>query len=87
MLEFMNKKCELLSIRYTVFVKFNPSGAILVNGSEITVSLRSKPEKGKANRELIYKLADHFGVPKNRVRIISGLTSRKKIVEIQKNSQ
>jgi uncharacterized protein (TIGR00251 family) len=36
---------------------------------------------GKANREMIKKISDFFGVPD--IYIISGLTSRKKVIEIQ----
>ena len=43
-------------MHYTVFVKFNPSGKIEVNGNEITICLRSKPERGKANKEMIERL-------------------------------
>jgi uncharacterized protein len=70
-------------MRYTVSVKFNLSGKIEVNGSEIIIYLRSKPEKGKANKELIERLASYFVVSKGKVQIISGLTSRNKVVEIR----
>ena len=32
---------------------------------------------------MIKKISDFFGVPENRIHIISGLTSRKKIIKIQ----
>jgi len=41
-----------------------------------------KPEKGKANLELVKKLAKHFNVHSSQVRILSGFTSRKKIIEV-----
>jgi uncharacterized protein len=69
-------------LRYTVFVKFNPAGKIIVDGDQITVSLKSRPERPKANRELIQKLADYFEIDKDRIRIISGITSNKKLVEV-----
>lgn len=69
-------------MRYTVFVKFNSTSNITVYGDQITVSIKSKPEKGKANRELIQKLADYFGIGKDRIRIILGRTSNKKLVEV-----
>ena len=69
-------------MRYSVFVKFSPAGKIIVYGDQITISLRSKPERGKANRELIQKLADYFEIDKERILIISGRTSNKKLVEI-----
>jgi uncharacterized protein len=37
---------------------------------------------GKANEALIAFLAEHYGVPKRCVRIVSGLKSRQKRVEI-----
>lgn len=55
---------------------------IKVNRDKIIVGLSSRPEKGKANIELIKKLAKHFNVSSSQVRIKSGLKSRKKIVEI-----
>ncbi|MDQ5868652.1 MAG: DUF167 domain-containing protein [Thermoproteota archaeon] len=58
-----------------------------MTGNEITICLRSKPERGKANKELIGKLANYFGVSKDKLRIISGLTSTKKLIEIEKENQ
>ena len=68
-------------MRYAVEVKFHKD-FVEVRGDRIIVGLTSKPERGKANRELIKKLAKHFDVPQSRVRIVSGLRSRNKIVEI-----
>ena len=48
------------------------------------VKIAAAPEKGKANRELCSFLADHFGVPRSRVRIVSGETSHLKRVRIDK---
>lgn len=61
---------------------FSTDSRLEVVGDEITVSIKSQPQRGKANRELIKKLARHFGVSEQSVRILSGLTSRKKLVEI-----
>jgi uncharacterized protein len=59
------------------------SGRIQVNGNEITISIKSEPKHGKANKEMTKMISDFFGVPENSVHIISGLSSRKKIIEIQ----
>ena len=40
------------------------------------------PEKGRANQELCALLAEHFGVAKGAVEIISGHTSALKLVRI-----
>jgi uncharacterized protein (TIGR00251 family) len=69
-------------MRYSVSVKFGPDRLIIVEGNAIAVSISSAPERGKANAELIKKLARHFRVKPSSVRILRGLTSRNKIVEI-----
>jgi uncharacterized protein (TIGR00251 family) len=46
------------------------------------IYLKSKPEKGKANKELITLLADYFNIPKNNVKILKGEFSRNKIIKI-----
>lgn len=48
----------------------------------LTAYLKSPPIEGKANQELIARLAERFGVPKSRVRIKSGLSSKTKLVEV-----
>lgn len=68
-------------MRYHVIVRLGRSG-ITVEGDEIEIGIESEPERGKANRELVKKLAKHFEVPAQNVRIISGHTSRKKLVDI-----
>ena len=44
--------------------------------------LKSPPEKGEANKELIKALAKQLKVPQQDIEIIGGLTSRKKILKI-----
>ena len=46
------------------------------------VRVKDPPREGKANLAVIKLLAEHFGVPKSQVRIISGLRSRNKVIEI-----
>ncbi|MGI0044879.1 MAG: DUF167 family protein, partial [Nitrososphaeraceae archaeon] len=64
-----------------VYVKFNPRGRVTVEGDEITISLRSRPLRGKANKELV-KLANYFRIGKDRIWIVSRRISNKKLVEI-----
>jgi len=69
--------------RFNVFVKFDSSaGKIVIDGDEITISLRSRPKGGRANQELIKKLADYFAINTCSVRIVGGKTSNKKLVEV-----
>ena len=68
------------SRRFTVFIKFDSRSKIVIDGDEITISLRSIPKGGRANQELIKKLADYF-VNTDGIRIVAGRTSNKKLVE------
>jgi uncharacterized protein len=47
------------------------------------VWVREAPEKGKANHAVIKALSEHLGVPRSRLTISSGHTSRNKIIEIE----
>ncbi len=62
-------------------VEFNRD-SIEVNGNEITIGVKSKPVDGQANKEIIKKLAKHFGASSANITIKSGHKSRDKIVEI-----
>ncbi|MBI2013739.1 MAG: DUF167 domain-containing protein [Candidatus Colwellbacteria bacterium] len=46
------------------------------------VSVKEPPKEGRANRAVVDALAEYFSVPKYSVRIISGHTSKQKIIEI-----
>ncbi|HEY8139935.1 MAG TPA: DUF167 domain-containing protein [Nitrososphaera sp.] len=70
------------NVRYSVSVRFSSNGKLTVSGNEITISLKSVPERGRANAELLKKLSKHFNVDRSRIRIVSGLSSRKKVVEV-----
>jgi len=41
--------------------------------------------EGEANKAAIKLLVGYLGVKKNRVRIVSGFTSRLKVIEVDKN--
>jgi hypothetical protein len=51
-------------------------------GLAYRLQLAAPPVDGKANEECIVFLAELAGVANSRVRIVSGLTSRIKLVEI-----
>ena len=47
------------------------------------VSVKTRPEKGKANSAVERVVAKHFGVSPSRVKVISGPTAKNKILEIK----
>ncbi|MEM4643846.1 MAG: DUF167 domain-containing protein [Candidatus Methanomethylicaceae archaeon] len=58
-------------MRYDVEVKFRED-FVKVEGNTIFVGLKERPEGGRANIELINKLAKHFKVQPSQIRIVSG---------------
>ena len=56
-------------------------------GEAWKLALAAPPVDGKANEECVRFLAEFAGVPRSRVRIVTGLTSRLKVVEIEGVSQ
>jgi uncharacterized protein (TIGR00251 family) len=46
------------------------------------VKIAAAPEKGKANRALCDFLADHLGVPKSKVHIVTGEKSQLKRIRV-----
>jgi len=66
-------------------VKVKPSSRteeLSREGDSFIVKVKEPPREGKANQAVIKLLAEHFGVPHSRVRILSGFRSRNKVVEI-----
>lgn len=52
------------------------------SAGRLRVWVRESPVDGQANRALVVLLADLLGIPKSAVRIVSGLRSRNKVVEL-----
>ena len=46
------------------------------------VAVKEPPVQGRANIAIIGAIAEHFHIPREKVRILTGRTSRRKIVEI-----
>ena len=73
----------------TLSFKINPGSSenkikeIMDNGV-VKVNITSAPEKGKANKEFIKFVAKYFSVDKNNINIISGETSKLKLIKIKK---
>ncbi len=57
-------------------------GIIGVTGDRLTIGVNSRPEKGKANDELIQYLAGEMRVPKSALMIVRGETARRKTIRI-----
>jgi uncharacterized protein (TIGR00251 family) len=53
----------------------------MADGS-LKVKVAAAPEDGKANAELLRVLAEHFGLARGEIRLVSGRTATRKRVEI-----
>jgi uncharacterized protein (TIGR00251 family) len=70
----------------TIQIKVKPNARESVleldNSGQWIARLKSPPVDGKANRELIELVAEHFGCSKSAVSIKSGVAGRLKLVRI-----
>lgn len=72
-------------MKLTVFARPGSSKNKIEKLSDNTyrTQLTAPPINGKANEALIKLLAEYFNIPKSTVKIIRGLKSKTKIIEIQ----
>ena len=55
---------------------------IVQEGDKLLIKVHEQPREGKANQAVIKLLAQHFGVSMSQIRILSGLRSKNKIIEL-----
>jgi hypothetical protein len=53
-----------------------------ISENNYRIKVSSPPEKGKANERVIELLSEEFDVKKKNIKIISGETNNRKIIEI-----
>lgn len=72
------------AVRFAVRVQPRASRSEIVgeHGGALRVRLGAPPVDGAANEALVELLAKALGVPRRAVRVVSGLTSRGKTVEV-----
>lgn len=73
------------SLRFGVRVQPRASRSEIVglHGDALKVRLAAAPIDGAANEALIVLLADALGIVRGAVRVVSGATSRGKVVEVE----
>lgn len=69
-----------------IMVKVKPNSKVesveKLSDSEFVVRVKAKPQDGKANYAAREALADYFSIPKVRIILVTGETSRNKIFEV-----
>lgn len=72
-------------MKISVLVKSNAREDVVerIDESHFMVRVTAPPQEGKANRAVIRALADYFNIAPSTIMIVSGLTSKNKIVDIE----
>src|SRR5690349_11196515 len=73
---------EGVSIRVHVAPRASRNKVLGVHDGALKVALTAPPVEGAANKALVEFMAKMLGVPKSAVSIVSGETSRHKVVEV-----
>jgi uncharacterized protein (TIGR00251 family) len=73
---------EELIIKIKVEPRSSRSSIVGMYGDSLKVKLTSSPVEGKANKELVALLSKELGIGKQDVEILSGETSKNKIVKL-----
>ena len=58
------------------------NGVEVIAPGHLKVRLTAPPVEGAANRALLELLSDYFHVPKSHIRIVRGVKSRTKVIQI-----
>lgn len=67
---------ELLEVR--VHPRSKSPGVVAVGPGSFVVRVKAAPERGRANEEVVERLAGHLGLPPSRLRLVSGAASSRK---------
>lgn len=72
-------------VRITVHVQPRAAASAIVglHGGATKIRLAAPPVDNAANEELVRFLAERLGLARRQIRIVGGLTSRRKLVEIE----
>ena len=66
---------------YKVSVDFSKE-FLEIKDNQINIGIKSNPIKGQANKEIIKKIAKHFGISSAQIQIKTGHKSQEKIIEV-----
>ena len=72
-----------ITLKIKVEPRSSGKGIAGLIGDIIKIKLHAAPVGGAANEELIEVLSEEFGMKKRAIKIISGQSSRNKVIEIE----
>ena len=75
----MNDSKKIFNVRVTPHAKQNK---VVENDGVLRVYTTVAPENGRANSAVIELLSKHFDVAKSQIKIVRGVATRDKVIEI-----
>ena len=72
-----------MRLNIKVIPKASLNKVIRLSETELKVKLTSPPVDGEANKKLIEILSKEYKVPKSKIKIVKGETSKNKVVDIE----
>ena len=78
-----NESNGAVTIAVKVVPRASKNQIVGIEGDAVKIRLNAPPVEGKANNALIAFLADALGVHRTQIEIITGHTSRRKIVRVR----
>jgi uncharacterized protein (TIGR00251 family) len=83
MFSYLNETDNRVILRVKVQTRASRNEVVGVQGDALRVRITAPPVGGAANRHLLAVLAKKLGVPRDRLELRSGSTSRLKTIAIQ----
>ena len=71
-----------MRIELRVIAKAKREEVQKISENTYRIKVTAPPEKGKANKRVVELLSEELGIKKQDIRIVSGVTSSRKIIEI-----
>ena len=53
-----------------------------IDGTHYRVRVKAPPERGRANEAIVQMLAEYLGCPKSKITILTGHSSKNKIISL-----
>ena len=75
----------MMLIKVKVFPNSKKREIIRKSKDNFKIKVKTKPEKGKANREAIEMLSCYLKIPGSKIRLVKGFKQPNKIFEISEN--
>jgi uncharacterized protein (TIGR00251 family) len=69
-------------IELKVITRAKKEEILKLSENSYRIKVLAPPEKGKANKRAIELLSEEFGVKKSNIKIVSGETNSRKIIEV-----